>query len=234
MKSIAIMQPTFLPWIGYFSLIDCVDEFVFLDNVPFDKRSWQQRNRIKTAQGPIWLSVPVLSKGRTNQLIHDVNILKDADKSPFHKIKTAIEHNYKRAPYYHHYAKDFFALFDDNKHNLALLNQSIIQWACRQLGIKTSLINASTLPAIGQKEKLLVNICKDRCASHYISPPGSKTYLDNSDAFQAAGIVLDYHNYEHPPYAQLYGNFEPYMCIIDLLFNEGPASADIIKKGLTK
>lgn len=233
MKSIAIMQPTFLPWIGYFSLIDRVDEFVFLDNVQFDKRSWQQRNRIKTAQGPIWLSVPVLTKGRSNQLIQDVKILKDADRGPFYKINTAIEHNYKKAPYYHNYAKNLFDLFDDNKHNLAPLNQSIIQWTCWQLGIKTPLINASTLSVTGQKENLLVDICKDRGASHYISPPGSKAYLDESDAFEKAGIALVYHNYEHPLYTQLYGNFKPYMCIIDLLFNEGPASADIIKKGLT-
>ena len=232
MKSIAIMQPTFLPWIGYFSLIDRVDEFVFLDNVQFDKRSWQQRNRIKTAQGPIWLSVPVLTKGRSSQLIQEVEILKDADKDPFHKINAAIEHNYKKAPYYHDYAKNLFVLFDDNKHNLALLNQSIIQWICRQLGIKTPLINASTLSVTGQKESLLVDFCKDRGASHYIAPPGSKTYLEESDAFEAAGIVLEYHNYRHPIYTQLYGNFKPYMCIIDLLFNEGPASADIIKQGL--
>ena len=234
MKSIAIMQPAFLPWIGYFSLINYVDEFIFLDNVQFDKRSWQQRNRIKTAQGPIWLSVPVLTKRRSNQLIQQVKILKDSDIDPFRKINTTIEHNYKKAPYYYDYAKDLFDLFNNNKHNLAQLNQSIIQWICHQLGIKTPLIKASTLRAAGQKEYLLVDICKKRGASHYVSPPGSKTYLDESDAFDKVGIVLKYHNYEHPSYAQLYGNFEPYMCIMDLLFNEGPASAGIIKKGLTE
>ena len=234
MKSIAIMQPTFLPWIGYFSLINSVDEFIFLDNVQFDKRSWQQRNRIKTAQGPIWLSLPVLTKGRSNQLIQDVEILKESDKDPFHKIKIAIEHNYNKAPYYNYYAKNLFALFDEKEPNLAPLNQSIITWVCRELSIKTTFIKASTLSVTGQKENLLVDICKDRNASHYISPPGSKTYLNDGDAFNSAGIVLKYYSYKHPCYKQLHGNFEPHMCIIDLMFNEGPASANIVKKGLTE
>lgn len=232
MKTIAIMQPTFLPWIGYFSLIDRVDEFVFLDNVQFDKRSWQQRNRIKTPQGPIWLTVPVVTKGRSDQLIQDVEILRDPGKEPFHKIKAAIAHNYKKAKYYDDYADDFGAHLSEGETHLAHVNQAIIQWVCKILDIETRFFRASALNVTGKKEDLLVDICKERGADRYISPPGSKAYLDESDAFDIAGVQLSYHEYEHPSYSQLYGDFEPYMCIADLLFNEGPGSTQIIKRGL--
>ena len=233
MKSIAIMQPTFLPWIGYFALIERVDEFIFFDHVQFEKRSWQQRNKIKTPQDPIWLSVPVSTKGKQAQAINEAEILYEGDKNPLDKIIKSIELNYKKAPFYNDYADDVFEFFADKPNHIAVLNQNIIQWICEKLDIKTPFIQSSTLDVSGTKDDLLVDICQVRNATHYISPPGSKVYLDESDAFEVAGIDLSYHDYNHPEYTQLHGDFEPYMCILDLLFNEGSKSGEIIRTGLS-
>ena len=232
MKSIAIMQPTFLPWIGYFALADRVDEFVLLDNVQFDKRSWQQRNKIKTPQGSIWLSVPVNSKGKSDQLIKDVEILHEGGKNPLRKILNSIQHNYGQAKYYDKYAEDIASLMEASQHNLCQLNQSIIKWCMEAFDIATVITNASDLSVKGSKEDLLVDICKACGAGKYISPPGSKTYLETSNAFERADIELAYHDYNHPEYSQLYGSFEPYMSCLDLMFNEGERSLEIIRSGI--
>ncbi len=232
MKSIAIMQPTFLPWIGYFTLIERVDEFILFDHVQFEKRSWQQRNKIKTPNGAIWLSVPVSTKGKQDQSIKEAEILYEGDKNPLDKIMKSIELNYKKAPFYTHYAQDLSAFFQEKPQYIAQLNETLIRWVCNLLEIKTPLIHSSTLGVSGKKEDLLVDICQKREATHYISPPGSKAYLDQSDAFDRVDIDLSYYEYPHPYYTQLHGDFEPYMCILDLLFNEGDQSAKIMKKSL--
>tara|TARA_R110002126_G_scaffold291807_1_gene459776 strand:+ start:232329 stop:233036 length:708 start_codon:yes stop_codon:yes gene_type:complete len=234
MKSIAIMQPTFLPWLGYFALIDSVDEFVFFDHVQFEKRSWQQRNKIKTANGPIWLSVPVSTKGKQFQTIQDTEILYEGDKNPLDKITKSIELNYQKAPFYQDYADDIFSAFAAKPQYISELNQTIIKYICHEIGIQTPFINSSSLDVSGKKDILLVDICQAREATHYISPPGSKVYLDESDAFEGNNIHLSYHEYIHPEYAQLHDGFEPYMCILDLLFNEGPESKHIIQRGAPK
>ena len=232
MKSIAIMQPTFLPWIGYFALIDRVDEFVFLDHVQFDKRSWQQRNKIKTPNGPTWLSIPVSTKGKQTQTIQETEILYEGSKTPFDKMIKSIEHSYSKTPFYKEYANHLYDIFAQKPVHISQLNQDIIHWVCKELNITTPFIRSSDLNTSGNKDILLVNICKNRQATDYISPPGSKAYLDQSDAFDEANINLLYHTYNHPEYNQPYGDFEPYMGIIDLLFNEGPNSITIIKQGL--
>ena len=232
MKSIAIMQPTFLPWIGYFALIDRVDEFVIFDHVQFDKRSWQQRNKIKTPQGPIWLSVPVSSKGKQTQAILETEILYEGNKNPLDKFFKSIENNYKKAPFYNDHINMIQEIFSQKPRYIADLNEEIIVWICKILGIKTPLIKSSTLDAVGEKDSLLLDICQKRQATHYISPPGSKIYLDQSNLFEKNNIELQYHDYNHPEYSQLHGDFEPYMCILDLIFNEGENSMNIIEKGL--
>ena len=231
MKSLAIMQPTFLPWIGYFALINRVDEFVFLDQVQFDKRSWQQRNKIKTPNGAIWLTIPVLSKGRATQAISDVEILYEGGRNPFDKILRTIEINYKKARYFEDYFTSLANIFLAKPLFVSDLNQKIIKWVCQELTICTPLIRSSDLALTGQRDELLANVCINREASHYVSPPGSKVYLEGSSIFEAQAIQVVYHQYQHPEYRQLYNSFEPYMCILDLLFNEGPLSAEIIQAG---
>jgi len=225
----AIMQPTYLPWIGYFGLMDCVDVFVLLDSVQFARRSWQQRNRIKTPDGPSWLTVPVLSKGQHDQLIQDV-VVDTSHGFPEDHIR-AIELNYKKAPYFEMYAPSLFAILRSRHKNLAQLNEDLIVWGRETLGITTLLKRSSELKQHGVKAELLASLCDELRATEYISPPSSRDYLDESDAFQKHGIPFTYFEFEHPEYEQRFGEFVPYMSIIDLLFNVGPESLGVIRTG---
>lgn len=230
-KSIAIMQPTFLPWLGYFSLIDTVDEFVFFDHVQFEKRSWQQRNKIRTYDSEIWLSVPVSSKGKQSQSIKDAEIMYEGKRSPLAKIMSSIDVNYKKSPFYTEYSQELMSIFLQEPKYISDLNQTLIRWICEKLEITTSFKRSSNLDVNGSKADLLVNICESQEATHYISPPGSKIYLDESTAFQDAGVELSYFSYTHPSYMQLHGDFVPYMSVLDLLFNVGPKSSEIMRMG---
>lgn len=227
------MQPTFLPWVGYFALIDRVDEFIFLDNVQFDKRSWQQRNKIITPQGPAWLSVPIASKGKREQTIAEAHILYEGDKNPLEKIWRSIELNYKKAEFYDTYANGIHSLFTAKPSSISTLNQQVIKTVCNYLKIETPFVKSTNLSVRGEKDELLVDICKLRGAQIYISAPGSSIYLDNSEAFKKTNIDIIYHEYSHPSYSQLTDCFMPYMSILDLLFNEGPRSLGIIREGVT-
>ena len=229
MTSIAIMQPTYLPWIGYFGMFDRADIFVFLDTVQFARRSWQQRNRIKTANGPQMLTVPVHKKGARDQKIAEVQI--DSESHFAEKHIRAIEHALSKAPYFKDYAADLFALLQTDNPNLAELNISLITWLSDALGISSRFLRSSAIEASGAKADLLANICEALGGEVYISAPGSREYIESSDAFSTHGIKVAYHHYEHPVYPQLYGDFEPYLSTIDLLFNVGPQSLERIRSG---
>lgn len=228
---IAIMQPTYLPWLGYFDIMDQVDLFVFLDNVQFKKRSWQQRNRIKMEQGLEWLTVPVKVSGRYDQLIKDVEI---NDQKIWKKHLKSIELNYHRAPYFN----EFFYLLADlyrkfvNMNRLADINIQIIKLLSTVLRIETSLICSSSIDVKGTRSVLLANICQQMEASEYLSPIGSVEYLLNeANEFQIRDINVLIHNYVHPQYNQLFPPFISFASVIDLIFNEGPNSLKIIRKG---
>ena len=230
MKTVAIMQPTYFPWCGYFALMDMVDEFVLLDSVQFSRRSWQQRNQIKSPNGVIVLTVPVNSRGKRDQLIEEAEI--DTSQGFPNSHIRAIEINYRKAPFFSWYAEDLFALMRSNNGMLCDLTTGIIAWLKDSLGISTPLIRSSKLGGVGNKADLLADLCASRGARRYISPPGSRGYLDESSAFKSSGIEVDYLDYEHPVYPQLYGEFEPYMSVIDLLFNKGPDSLIVLRDGV--
>jgi hypothetical protein len=229
MTTAAIMQPTYLPWAGYFGLMDKVDTFVFLDNVQFDRRSWQQRNRIKTANGEQWLTVPVISKGRRDQLIRDVEIDTEQKFAPSH-IRS-IEQNYAKAPYFNEFSRSILGVLEQEHSRLRDLTLTLIGAIADLLGIGTRCVTASDLEATGAKDELLANICEEIGADHYISPPGSKAYLEADTTFQDRGIGLSYFEFEHPVYRQMYDGFVPYMAVIDLMFNKGPSSLTLIRQG---
>jgi hypothetical protein len=229
MISVAIMQPTYLPWIGYFGLIDHVDEFIFLDTVQFSKRSWQQRNQIKTSAGATWLSVPVHSKGVRDQTVKNVSIVYDGSYPSKH-IR-AIEIAYSKTPYFSQYANELFAILTRTYSQLAELTIDLIDWFCDILGISTPLKRSSELDVQGSKADLLADICRVFDADLYISPPGSKDYMDESDAFEKLGISVSYFNFIHPEYYQIGSDYLPYMSVIDLLFNMGSKSLEVIRSG---
>tara|TARA_Y100001978_G_scaffold200321_1_gene216367 strand:- start:724 stop:1413 length:690 start_codon:yes stop_codon:yes gene_type:complete len=227
MKRVAIMQPTYLPWHGYFELISSVETFVFLDSVQFSKRSWQQRNLIKTPQGLAWLTVPVLSKGKRTQLIKDTLINKESNFITKH-IK-CIEKNYAKASFYESESKILFENMNSEYDNISDLNINLIMHISSRLNIKTNFIRSSSLDHIGTKSDLLASICSILGASEYISTPGSKIYLEESESFKNINLPIKYFEYSKPIYKQLWGDFLPNLSIIDMLFNCGDETNLLIK-----
>lgn len=227
---IAVMQPTYLPWIGYFDLIDESDVFVFHDSIQFEKQSWQQRNRIRTPAELRWLSVPVLIKGRSSQLISEVEI--DRAQGFPHKHVNLLEENYRRAPFFKRYFPELKALLTESGLSLSQLNQSIIRWTATQFGLSPKFVTSSTMAATGVRSDRLVNLCRELGATTYLSPFGSAGYLiEDRSVFAEAGITVVLQHYEHPTYRQLAQPFLPFASTLDLLFNEGDDALAILRSG---
>lgn len=224
------MQPTYLPWMGYFDLIDRTDQFVFLDDVQFDHRSWQQRNRIKSSSGELMLTVPVLRKKKFEQEIRVVKTNTTAKWLKKHLV--SIERNYKKTPYFDALFPDLKKIYEEFGDSLLPLNVNLIKYFSQFLGLKTNFIFSSTLKAEGQKAAKLFHICQKLKATEYLSPVGSFSYIEENNLFASNDIQLYYQHFEHPEYTQLYGDFLPYMSILDLLFNEGAnRSLEILRSG---
>lgn len=228
---VAITQPTYLPWLGYFDLMDQVDTFVLLDTVQFEKQSWQQRNRIKTPSGLQWLTVPVVFRGRLEQKIQAVEI---RERDFLGKHLRGIELNYRRTPFFGDYFPALSSIFENLQAGTTLcdLNGRLIEWLAALLGIKTRLLRASLLDEAGKRTQLLANICRKLGANYYISPIGSAGYLlPELSILSACGVETVFQNYSHPQYRQSFPPFVAYASVIDLLFNEGPCSLEIIRSG---
>jgi hypothetical protein len=227
---ISIAQPTYLPWLGYFDLLDQVDQFVFLDSVQFEKRSWQQRNRIKTPRGLQWLTVPVISRGKREQRIADVEIGEEF----WHDHLRSIELNYRRALFFDRYYDAVSDLMRSvaSSSNLATLTISLLRWFTEVMHIQTPVLRSSELPVQGKRTDLLAEICVALGATSYLSPLGSAEYLLNElPIMTERGIEVVFQHYEHPVYRQLFPPFQPYACALDLLFNEGENALAIIRSG---
>jgi len=226
-----ILQPSYLPWRGYFHQIQRADVFVFYDCVQYDKRGWRNRNRIKTAQGTQWLTVPVQAKGsqREGTPIAEIPIVWDDAWNEKHW--RAIELNYRRAPFFEKYAgvlRQIFARHDRWLADLACFSTELL---AGELGIGgVQFVRSSTLPGAGNKTERLLSILKHLGATHYISGPSARDYLEET-LFGEAGIGLEYMEYDYPDYPQLHGPFEPQVSVLDLLLNTGPCAADYIWGG---
>ncbi len=223
-----IMQPTYLPWIGYFDLMDRADVFVVLDTVQFEKQSWQQRNRIKTGEGRAqWMTVPVIQN--LGQSIHSVKI---SEREPWERKHWAtIEQNYRRSSYWMSYRDGLATIYSRPWERLVDLNLAIIRYLVDGFGIQSEIVRSSEMPVSGTRVGLLINICHYVNADVYLSPPGSACYIEEDNRFAEEGITLEYQKYDHPVYRQLYGDFISHMSAIDLLFNEGHGSLEIIRSG---
>ena len=222
MKTASIMQPTYLPWLGYFDLTNRSDIFVFLDTVQLDKRSWQQRNRIKTPNSEIMLTVPVLTKGRFNQEIRDVEI--DVSQRFEKKHFNSIQLNYKNSKYFKLYISELEEIFFSKINRLADLNIRLIKWLSSKIGIKTTFISSSELDVSGSKTELLINICKKINANHYLSPIGSKSYIEKNNLFYMTHMFYD----QNAPMSSLYESLIPVLeklevkCLIRIKANLYP------------
>lgn len=235
MKIVAIMQPTYLPWIGYFDLIDQVDQFVLLDNVQLAKRSWQVRNRIKTSQGDLFLTVSIKKKEhRADILIKNAEI--NYEENWTNKHLKSLEFNYKKAAYFREVYDLIYKILSTKHKYLARLNIDIIHSVSKKIGQEVNFIRSSEFKEIsGEKDKRLVEICKRIDAKEYLSPQGSAVYMERmrpGGEFVKEKIELFYHNFKHPIYHQLFNGFISHLCILDLLFNYGfDNSLEIIRKG---
>ena len=222
---VSIHQPQYLPWLGYFDKIDRADAFVLLDNVQFKKNEWQNRNRIKTAQGPQWLTVPVQYK--FPQRIHEVEI--NNRERWQHKQRQAIVSNYRKAPFWT-ILEDFFEeIFSRPWQMISDLNIFVVKRLSAILGILTPVYIASELSTFPEDpDERLVAIAHFLGADTYLAGSGGHDYM-NPTIYEEAGIRVIFQDYQHPAYNQLFGLYEPYLSVIDLIFNHGPDSLTILK-----
>jgi hypothetical protein len=224
-----VLQPTYLPWMGYFGMIDIADTFVFYDDVQFSVQSWQQRNKIKSANGNwIWLSVPIVRKFGQN--INDVRINNTTNWKKKHWA--SIFQSYTKAPCFEEYKEEIERIFQIEREYLSDLNISIIKKLSELLGVRIpEFMKSSEFGDItGQKTDRLLLVLEKIGADEYVSGPGAKEYI-NIGVFKEKGIKLYWYEFQHPVYPQIRGEFISYLSAIDLLFNTGGEAAGYIREG---
>lgn len=218
-------QPQFLPWIGYFDKMDRADVFVLLDTVQFKKNEWQNRNRIKTAQGWQWLTVPV--RHDFGQSIHEVEIA--ADVAWQDKHLKSLQTNYRKAAFFEAYFDTLAEIYQRPWTRLAALNIAFIRALSQKLGLTTEIVVSSELPTFSDHpDDRLIELTRHFNADTYLAGAGGRAYMD-VERYDRAGINLVFQDFVHPTYAQLYGEFIPGMSVVDLLFNCGETSLEVIR-----
>lgn len=231
MMIVTIHQPEHLPWLGFFDKMRQADVFVLLDTIQFSKNDFQNRNRVKSARGEVWLTVPVYTKGRSRQRILEVEICREQNWRKRHWC--LLYESYRDAPYFEPHRPFLEDLLDHNWGRLAELNVAIIRYLAAQLGLHTRLITASDMGIdVRGSTDVLVAICRQLGADVYLSGRFGREYLDEI-RFHEHGIRVTYQDFRHPVYPQLHGAFLPNMSAVDLLFNHGGAALDVIARANT-
>ncbi|MFH1096297.1 MAG: WbqC family protein [Candidatus Desantisbacteria bacterium] len=225
---VSIHQPDYLPWLGFFDKISRCDVFVLLDNVQFSKNYFTNRNKIRTAQEWTWLTVPVLTKGKADQRIDEVKINSINEKRWAEKHWKSLEQSYKKAPFFSEHADFFYQLYSRQWDSLAELNKTIIYYLVDAFGIKTRICEVAEIAAEGNSTELLSNICQSLVADTYLSGAFGKEYLEEG-LFTDHKIKVAYQDFFHPEYKQVFSPFIPNMSAIDLLFNYGKDSLQILQ-----
>jgi hypothetical protein len=222
---VAVHQPQYLPWLGYFDKISRADSFVFLNTVQFKKNEWQNRNKIKTAQGWQWLTVPV--KYKYPQRINEVEINNAVRWQ--NKQRQAISTNYRKAPFFGHLEGLFEEIFSGSWRFISELNIHVTKKLVQVLGIDTPLYVSSELGALPtDPDERLIALTKHFGAGTYLAGGGGKQYMDLKK-YEDQGIEVRLQDYQHPAYDQLFGEFEPFMSVIDLILNHGEKSLAILR-----
>lgn len=218
-------QPAYLPWLGFFGKLASSDAFCVLDTAQYSRGDFINRNRIKTAQGSMWLTVPIHAHGHPR--ICDVRI---RDNGWQRKHVMALRHAYRKAPYFDSFAPGLEAVITQRYSFLTELTGALLRHFIELLGIETRLMLASEYDFAGKKSEYLVDICKRLGAKTFLFGAEGRSYAD-LDAFHSGGIEALFQEYAHPVYHQRYGAFLPRLSIVDLLFNEGPRSLEIVRAG---
>jgi len=226
MKKIAILQSNYIPWKGYFDLINMVDEFILYDDVQYTKRDWRNRNIIQTKQGPQWLTIPVRQTSMS-QLIKDTKIL---NRRWAKKHWGTIQQNYSKAKHFKEYKEVFEALYlNCDEEYLSQINYKFITTINTILGITTPIRWSSEFDFIEGQTERLIGICQACDTDIYVSGPAAKDYFD-SELATKNNITVEWMNYsEYPEYTQLSEPFEHGVTILDLIFNEGANASKYMK-----
>lgn len=224
-RTVGILQPGYLPWLGFFEQVYRCDVFVLYDDVQFEKGGWRNRNRIKTSTGPQWLTVPVLLKGLDFPSIKDVIINSSVPWQKKH-IKSIMQ-NYSKAPFFETYADGLFGILNRSWKYLVDLDIQLIHWVAKQLNIGTEIRLSSDLNITGSNVHRLIDIIHALNGNHFYEGSAGENYIDAS-IFERSGISVTFQDYKHPAYPQLHGNFLSHLSIIDLLFNCGSDSLKVL------
>jgi len=219
-KNVAILQSNYIPWKGYFDLINLANEFILYDDVQYTRRDWRNRNIIKSPSGPFWLTIPVDVKGQYFQKIKDTKV---AEQGWREKHWKAICFNYAKSSYFKDYSSLFEELYRGSRQvYLSEINYTFIAAINKLLGITTKISWSSDYNLVEGKSERLVDLCQQAKASAYISGPAAKDYI-REEVFDENNIQLFWMDYSgYPEYHQLYPPFTHQVSIIDLIFNEGP------------
>ncbi len=215
----AIMQPTYLPWLGYFKMMNQVDIFVFLDDIQFAKRSWQQRNKIALNNQEKMLTIPCITKGLRHQNINEVCVDQNSNWKSQHQ-KT-IEQAYRHYPYFSE-LQSILALYNNPTDKLSEFTIALIKETAKNAKIKPKFILSSELKANGSKSAYLLNICNELGATEYVSAAGSKEYIEEEGLFAQSDILVSYEQSE--PFIYMQYNAKPlipYLSAIDFIANHG-------------
>ena len=226
-KIVAIVQSNYIPWRGYFDLMNLVDEFILFDDMQYTRRDWRNRNVIKSPAGPKWLTIPVEVKGKYLQSIKDTVI---SDSSWNERHWKTIVHYYGKAKYFEAYRDRLADLYlNTTETHLSAINYRFLRFVCELLNIKTTISWSMDYCLSGDKTERLVNLCEQAGAGEYLSGPAARVYLDE-DAFTRRGLRVSYMDYSgYPEYRQLYPPFQPNVSILDLILNEGPDATRFMK-----
>lgn len=234
---IGALQTAYLPWLGFFDQIYRCDLFIIYDDLQYTRKDWRNRNRIKTSQGPMWLTVPVVAESAHKKRICDIEIAPDMRWAARHW--KALKTNYARAPFFSRHSHFFHDLYASQWKYLAPLNREIIDYCLNQLKIRTEVLYSSEscieqdyLRQCGGKTdatERIVFICNRFGAKSFLEGPSGKQYL-KENVLEDAGIILQYHHYPHLRYRQRFGKFIPCLSIVDLLYNYGDESLAILNQ----
>jgi hypothetical protein len=211
--TLVVLQPGYLPWLGFFDQMQRADVFVYYDDVQFDKHGWRNRNRVKASDGTArWLTVPVLHSGRNQPTILEVEI---DNRTPWaRKHVGTLRQFYRRAPFLDRYLPTLEEVLER-------------RLLCGWLGLERRTLRASELGIPGKQSERLLALCQHLGARRYLSGASAREYLD-TDLFTRHGVEVEWQDYVHPVYPQQHGEFMPYLSILDLLFNCGEDSPAIL------
>lgn len=209
-------QPAYLPWLGYFDKIKRSDIFIFLDTVQFEKNSFTNRNKIKTKDGPIWLSIPVIKKDHLEKKMNEIVIDKRTHWQKKHL--NSLQISYAKAQYYKELFPSLREIYNNEYELLVDATWDHLNYWLRILNIQTKIIKSSELNINSKKSDFVLDLCKSVGADYYISGALGRNYIE-IEKFRKVGIEVEFQEYNHPTYEQLYGEFIPNMGIVDLVMN---------------